>query len=193
MKRMLMGLVPVVLMLAVIGCGPAIVKDKEMVSISFKGTLADGSVFGQSEKDKPLEFLVGSGKMIPTLEKGLLGLKVGAKKKIDVKAADAYGEYDKAALQTVDRKNFPKDLELKVGATYTVRTPQGPITVTINAITDKTVTVDFNHPLAGKDLTFDIEVLKIRDATKAELAAAFPPAAPAQQPAPGPAQQPAQK
>jgi FKBP-type peptidyl-prolyl cis-trans isomerase SlyD len=65
--------------------------------------------------------------------------------------------------------------------------------VTINAITDKTVTVDFNHPLAGKDLTFDIEVLKIRDATKAELAAAFPPAAPAQQPAPGPAQQPAQK
>jgi peptidylprolyl isomerase len=174
MKRMLMGLVPVVLILAVIGCGPAVVKDKEMVSISFKGTLVDGSVFGQSDKDKPLEFLVGSGKMISTLEKGLLGLKVGDKKKIEVKAADAYGEYDKAALQTVDKAQFPKDLELKVGASYTVRTPQGPITVTITQITDKTVTVDFNHPLAGKDLTFDIEVLKIRDATKDELAAAFP-------------------
>jgi peptidylprolyl isomerase len=186
MKRMLMGLVPVVLILALMGCGP-VVKDKEMVSISFKGTLADGSVFGQSDKEHPLEFMVGSGKMIPTLEKGLLGLKKGDKKKVEVKAADAYGEYDKTAVQTVDKANFPKDLELKIGATYTVRTPQGPITVTISAITDKTVTVDFNHPLAGKDLTFDIEVLKIRDSTKEELAAAFPaaaqPAQPAQEPA----------
>ena len=187
MKRLFMGFVPVFLILALTGCGAAIVKEKEIVSISFKGTLADGSVFGQSEKDKPLEFMVGSHKMIPTLEKGLLGLKMGDKKKIQVKAADAYGDYDKAAIQTVDKTQFPKDLELKVGQSYQVRTPQGPITVTISAISDKTVTVDFNHPLAGKDLTFDIEVLKIRDATKEEIAAAFPatptvtqPAAPAE-------------
>ena len=183
MKRLFMGFVPVFLILALTGCGPAIVKEKEMVSISFKGTLADGSVFGQSEKDKPLEFIVGSHKMIPTLEKGLLGLKKGDKKKIEVKAADAYGDYDKAAIQTVDKTQFPKDLELKVGQSYQVRTPQGPITVTISAITDKTVTVDFNHPLAGKDLTFDIEILKIRDATKEEITAAFPAPPTAPQPA----------
>ena len=182
MKRLLMGFVPVFLILVMTGCGPAIVKEKEIVSISFKGTLPDGSVFGQSDKDKPLEFMVGSHKMIPTLEKGLLGLKTGDKKKIAIKAADAYGEYDKAAIQTVEKTNFPKDLELKVGQSYQVRTPQGPITVTISAITDTTVTVDFNHPLAGKDLTFDVEILKIRDATKEEIAAAFP--APATAPLP---------
>jgi peptidylprolyl isomerase len=174
MKRLLWGLVPLFLALAVIGCAPASVKEKKIVSISFKGTLADGTVFGQSEKDKPLEFMVGSGKMIPALEKGLIGLKVGEKKTIAIKAADAYGEYDKSAVQEVPRAQFPKELELKVGQSYRVQTPQGPITVSVTAMDDKTVTVDFNHPLAGKDLTFDIQVLKIRDATKEEIAAAFP-------------------
>jgi FKBP-type peptidyl-prolyl cis-trans isomerase 2 len=177
MKRLLMGLVPVLFILAVTGCGP-VVKDKEMVSISYTGTLADGSVFQESEKDKPLEFLVGAGRMIPTLEKALLGLKTGDKKTVEVKAADAYGEYDQNAVQTVDRKSLPKELELKTGVTYQVRTPRGPMPVTIAAFTDKTVTLDFNHPLAGKDLTFAIQVMKIRDATKEEIAEAFPAAPP---------------
>jgi FKBP-type peptidyl-prolyl cis-trans isomerase 2 len=194
MKRKIPGILPVLLVFAMIGCGPATIVNKKMVAMNYKGTLADGTVFGQSDKDKPLEFMVGAGRMIPALEKGILGLKIGSKKTIEIKAADAYGEYDKAALQEVARSQFPKDLDLKVGQAYRVQSPQGPITVTVTSITPATVTIDFNHPLAGKDLTFAIEIVKIRDATKAELAEAFPEAArtPAT-PAAEPANQPAKK
>ena len=174
MKRLLSRLVPLFMILAILGCGPAAVVDKKIVQMNYKGTLADGTVFGQSEPDKPMEFMIGAGKMIPALEKGIMGLKVGAKKKIELKAADAYGEYDKNAVQEVPKEQFPKELKLTVGQFYRVQSPQGPLTVTIIAIKDKTVSVDFNHPLAGKDLTFEIEIVKIRDATKAELAATFP-------------------
>ena len=177
MKRRRAGILPLLLVFAILGCAPATVVNKKMVAMNYKGTLADGTVFGQSEKDKPLEFMVGAGRMIPALEKGILGLKIGSKKKIEIKAADAYGEYDKAALQEVPRTSFPNDLDLKVGQAYRVQSPQGPITVTITSVTAKTVTVDFNHPLAGKDLTFEIEIVKIRDATSTELGDAFPTAA----------------
>ena len=194
MKSVVSSLALLLLALAMIGCAPATVKDRKVVQMSYKGTLPDGTSFGESEKDKPLEFIVGAGRLIPTLEKAVIGLKVGDKKKIVVKAADAYGEYDKTAIQEVPRDQFPKDLAITVGEHYRVQTPSGPLTVTITAVSAKTVTVDFNHPLAGKDLTFDVEIVKIRDATKEELAAAFPttspqigpqqsPAEPATQPA----------
>jgi FKBP-type peptidyl-prolyl cis-trans isomerase 2 len=182
MKSVLSSLALLLLALAMIGCAPATVKDKKVVQMNYKGTLADGTSFGQSEPGKPLEFMVGAGKLIPTLEKAVLGLKVGDKKKIQVKAADAYGEYDKSAIQEVPKEQFPKDLTIAIGEHYRVQTPQGPLTVTITAISAKTVTVDFNHPLAGKDLTFDVEIVKIRDATKEELASAFPTQAPQQSP-----------
>jgi len=192
MKRTLSRLAPLLMIMAILGCGPAAVVDKKIVQMSYKGTLADGTVFGKSEPDKPIEFMIGAGKVIPSLEKGIMGLKVGAKKKIEIKAADAYGEYDKNAVQEVPKEQFPKDLKLAVGQFYRVDSPMGPRTVTIIAMTDKSVSVDFNHPLAGKDLTFEIEIVKIRDATKEELAAAFPavqgpstgPAAPQGQSAP---------
>ena len=164
------------LALAVIGCAPVTVKDKKVVQISYKGTLSDGSVFSQSPADKPLEFMVGAGKLIPALEKGLVGLKVGEKKKIIVKAADAYGEYDKNALQEVPRDRFPKGAAITVGEQFMVQTPNGPFPVKIAEVKDTTVVVDFNHPLAGKDLTFDVEIVKIRDATKVELAQVAAPA-----------------
>jgi len=159
----------ILLAIALVGCAPAKVKDKEVVQMNYTGTLSDGSVFGQSEKDKPLEFMVGAGKLIPSLEKALLGMKVGDKKKITIKAADAYGEYDKAALQEVPKDKFPKDATFTVGERFIVQTPTGPYPVKIADVKDKTVVVDFNHPLAGKDLTFDVEIVKIRDATKEEM------------------------
>ena len=177
MKRVIPRLAPVLFILAILGCGAPAVIDKKVVQVSYKGTLPDGTVFGQSQPGKPIEFIIGAGKMIPALEKGIMGLKVGAKKKVEIKAADAYGEYDKNAVQEVPKTQFPKDMQLTVGQHYRVQSPQGPMTVTITAISDKTVSVDFNHPLAGKDLTFEIEIITIRDATKAELAEAFPPPA----------------
>ncbi|HVP18045.1 MAG TPA: peptidylprolyl isomerase [Spirochaetia bacterium] len=167
----------ILIALAIVGCAPVTVRDKKVISMNYKGTLSDGSVFGQSEKDKPLEFMVGAGKLIPALEKGLLGMKVGDKKKVTVKAADAYGEYDKGALQEVPKERFPKDAALTVGERFLVQTSNGPYQVKIAEVKDKTVVVDFNHPLAGKDLTFDVEIVKIRDATKEELAQLTPPAA----------------
>ena len=171
----------ILLALAVVGCAPVTVKDKKVVSMSYKGTLADGTVFGQSDKDKPLEFMVGAGKLIPALEKSLLGMKVGDKKKITLKAVDAYGDYDNSALQEVPKDKFPKDATFSVGERFVVQTPTGPYPVKIAEVKYKTVVVDFNHPLAGKDLTFDVEIVKIPEATKEELAQA---AAPATGPAP---------
>jgi len=162
----------VFLALLLAGCAPATVSRNAMVQMAYKGTLTDGTVFSQSEAGKPMEFMVGAGTLIPALEKGMLGMKVGDKRTIQVKAADAYGEYDKTAVQRVPRKQFPKDLELKVGGQYQFNSPSGPIVVTVTALDDASVTLDFNHPLAGKDLTFEVTVVKIRAATKEELAKA---------------------
>jgi peptidylprolyl isomerase len=165
-----MGVALVILVLVVIGCAAATVSKDKMVDVAYKGTLSDGTVFGRSEAGKPLEFLVGAGTIIPTLEKGMIGMKVGERKIIAVKAIDAYGEYDKAAVRQIPRTQFPKDLALKIGERYKVNTGQGgSIVLMITAMTDTMVTVDFNHPLAGKDLTFEVTIVKIRDATKDEL------------------------
>jgi len=160
------------LALLLAGCAPSTVSKNAMVQMAYKGTLADGTVFSQSQEGKPLEFLVGAGTLIPALEKGLLGMKVGDKRTIQVKAADAYGEYDKSAVQRVPRRQFPRDLDLKVGGQYQFNSPGGPIVVTVTAMDDVSVTLDFNHPLAGKDLTFEVTIVKIRAATKDELAKA---------------------
>jgi FKBP-type peptidyl-prolyl cis-trans isomerase 2 len=171
MKLTRLGIVPVFLLAALIGCTPARVAEKKVVQVSYKLTLADGTVFDESKKDQPLEFMVGVGRMIPAFETAITGLKVGDKKTFQIKAADAYGEYDKAKLVDVPREQFPKDTPLTVGMQFSVQTPQGSLPVTVAAIGAKTVTVDTNNPLAGKDLSFAIEVIKIRDATKEELAA----------------------
>ena len=170
MKHTLAGTVPVIIALLLAGCAPATVSSKQMVQMSYKGTLADGTVFSQSEEGKPMEFLVGGSTIIPALEKGMLGMKIGEKRTITVKAAEAYGEYDKTAVQDMPRSRLPKDLELKVGGRYQFNSPGGPIVVTVSALTAATVTIDFNHPLAGKDLTFDVTIVKIRAATKDEMA-----------------------
>ena len=107
MKSVVSSLGILLLALAVIGCAPATVKDKKFVQINYKGSLADGTTFGESAAGKPLEFIVGAGKLIPALEKGIVGMKVGEKKKIEVKAADAYGARDESAVQVVPRDQFP--------------------------------------------------------------------------------------
>ena len=169
MKRVLFYMLPPILVLVMIGCTPATIVNKKVVQLSYKVLLADGSVYGQSTPDQPLEFMVGAGRMMPALEKAIMGLKVGDKKTVPIKAADAFGEYDPAAFQEVPKSQFPAGATFAVGEQFQVQMAGGTRVVTIAAVNDKSVTVDFNHPLAGKDITFEIEVLKIRDATKAEL------------------------
>ena len=173
MNRALRAFAALAMAAAVAGCG-ATVDDKKVVKIRYKGTLSNGSVFDSSEGKDPLEFLFGGGQVIPGLEAGVKGMKVGEKKQVGIKAADAYGEYNQAAVQEVPKESFPKDMKLETGMELLANTGMGTVPVRIAEIRDKSVMVDFNHPLAGKDLTFDVEVVAIRDATKEELGPATP-------------------
>ena len=170
MKRMIPALFPVLLLVALVGCAPAKVAQKKVVDVSYTLTV-DGAVFDQSQKDQPLEFMVGAGKMIPAFETAIIGLKVGDKKTFEIKSVDAYGAYDKTRLVEVPKTEFPADSPPTVGQRFSVQTQAGTLPVTIAAVGDTTVTVDFNSPLAGKDLTFAVEIIKVRDATKEEIAA----------------------
>ncbi len=171
MKRLLLGIAPVLLLVVLSGCAQT-VAEKKIVDLQYKGPLVDGSTFSQSQPDQPLEFLVGAHQIIPGLEKGVVGMKVGEKKTILIRAVDAYGAYNEAAVQEIPKSQFPPDFSPEKGKSYQMQTAQGPLVLTVKDITDKTLVIDFNPPLAGKDLTFEITVTKIRDATKSELDAA---------------------
>lgn len=145
------------------------ISQNKVVKMHYKGTLSDGSVFDSSEGREPLEFIFGVGMIIPGLEKGIQGLKVGDKKSVAVKADEAYGQKNDATIQEVPKNQFPEDLKLEVGMQLMAQGPHGAIPVQIAEILDDKVKVDFNHPLAGKDLTFNIEVVDVREATEEEL------------------------
>ncbi|WP_371037037.1 MULTISPECIES: peptidylprolyl isomerase [unclassified Rhodosalinus] len=138
------------------------VKQGDTVRIHYTGRLADGSTFDSSEGREPLEFTVGSGQIIPGLEAALPGMTVGDTKKVDIVADDAYGQHDPNARQSVPRGEIPDNIPLDVGTQLQVQTPQGQVMpVTVAEVTDAEVVLDANHPLAGKDLSFDIELVEI--------------------------------
>ena len=126
------------------------------------GTLDDGSVFDSSEGRDPLEFTVGSGQIIPGLDRELPGMAAGDKKTVTVAPEDAYGERNPQAEQAIPRDQIPADIPLDIGTGLQMRTPDGrTVNVTVAKVTDDTVTLDANHPLAGKSLTFAFEVVTI--------------------------------
>ena len=138
------------------------VKSGDTVRIHYTGTLADGQTFDSSEGRDPLEFTVGSGQIIPGLDAAIPGMAVGDKKTVEVPADDAYGQPDPNAQQAVPRAEIPDDIPLDLGTQLQVQTPQGQVMpVTVVDVTEEQVTLDANHPLAGKDLTFNIELVEI--------------------------------
>jgi peptidylprolyl isomerase len=138
------------------------VKTGDTVRIHYTGTLADGSTFDSSDGRDPLEFTVGSGQIIPGLDKAIPGMSVGDKKTVDVPADEAYGQPDPNARQAVPRGEIPADIPLDLGTQLQVQTPQGQVLpVTVVEVTEEQVMLDANHPLAGKDLTFAIELVEI--------------------------------
>ncbi|MFP4402029.1 MAG: peptidylprolyl isomerase [Candidatus Nanoarchaeia archaeon] len=146
------------------------VEKEKVVSLHYTGTFEDGSVFDSSEGKEPLQFIYGVGQIIPGLEEGIDGLKVGDKKKIEkISPKKAYGEKSDEAMQEVPRSQLPQDVEVEVGMQLAAQGPQGPIPVQVSDIKDETVVIDFNHPLAGKTLNFEVEIMDIRDATQSEL------------------------
>lgn len=138
------------------------VKSGDTVRVHYTGTLTDGQTFDSSEGKDPLEFTVGSGQIIPGLETAVEGMAVGDKKTVEVPVDQAYGQPDPNAQQAVPRGDIPEDIPLDLGTQLQVQTPQGQVMpVTVVEVTDEQVVLDANHPLAGKDLTFAIELVDI--------------------------------
>jgi len=133
------------------------------VKLEYTGTLEDGTVFDSSEKHgHPLEFEAGASQIIPGLDKEIMDMELDAEKEVKVAVADAYGPVNEQLVQTVPKEKLPKDIEPKEGMMLMLANPEGQqFPATIKKVTDTEVTIDMNHPLAGKDLTFKVKVVSI--------------------------------
>ncbi len=137
--------------------------DGDTVRVHYMGTLEDGTTFDTSVGREPLEFTLGEGKMIPGFEKAVYGLKVGESKTVTIPAEEAYGPHLDDLVTVVEREQLPVDLDPKVDQQLQMQQTDGRMTVVIvTAVSETTITVDANHPLAGKDLTFEIELVEIK-------------------------------
>lgn len=146
------------------GCngGSAIASDGDTVRVHYTGTLGDGTTFDTSVGNEPLEFTLGEGKMIPGFEKAVYGLQVGKSKTVTIPAAEAYGPYYDELVVVIEREQLSAGLEPEVGQQLQVQQTDGSTAVVIvTDVSEDTITVDANHPLAGKDLTFEIELVEI--------------------------------
>ncbi len=141
--------------------------------VALKYVLRDpetGEIIDQSPEGQPLLFITGLGQIIPGLESEIMKMNKGDKKEILVKAKDAYGEVNPDAFQEIDRSQLSHIEGLKEGMTLYGQDEHGhQIPVLISKVTDDKVTIDLNHPLAGKDLLFEVEIEDVRDATPEEL------------------------
>lgn len=146
------------------------VENRRYVTIEYSLSLDSGEVVDQSSPGEPLGFLFGSGQIISGLEKGLEGLEPGAAARVTVEPRDGYGEPNPALLREIPRENFPKDLDLQAGMGFEARGPHGPVTFRIKEVRPQDVLADFNHPLAGERLHFDVKVTEVREPRAEELA-----------------------
>ena len=138
------------------------VKDGDSVKVHYKGTLDDGTVFDSSEGREPLAFTLGTGQLIPGFEKAVLGLEEGESTTTNIPAAEAYGEHRPEMTITVPKSELPADMEVHEGLQLQLNQTDGqPIPVVITKIENDQITLDANHPLAGKDLTFEIRLVEI--------------------------------
>jgi FKBP-type peptidyl-prolyl cis-trans isomerase 2 len=139
-----------------------VVEDGDYIKVHYTGTLDDGSVFDSSEGREPLAFTAGAGQMIAGFDAAVMGMKVGEVKTVTIPAEDAYGSYDEELLLVFTKDELPEGIDPKVGDQIPLSGPSGRV---VNApvieVTDTTVTVDANHRLAGKDLTFEIELVEL--------------------------------
>jgi peptidylprolyl isomerase len=137
-------------------------KNGDTVKVHYTGKLNDGSVFDSSENREPLEFQLGSGQLIPGFEKAVNGMTVGDSTTVTIPANEAYGEVNEELILSVEKDRLPADIQPEVGMQLQVQQPNGqPVPVVISDVTGSIVKLDANHPLAGKDLTFFIEVVEI--------------------------------
>ncbi len=139
------------------------VKNGDKVKVAYTGKLEDGTVFDSTEKQggEPLEFEVGGGQIISGFNKAVIGMEKNDEKEVNIKVSDAYGEHKAEMIKKVPNQGLPK--EAKVGSVLGINMPTGQqIPAKIIKIDEKTVTLDVNHPLAGKDLIFHIKIVEYK-------------------------------
>jgi FKBP-type peptidyl-prolyl cis-trans isomerase 2 len=132
------------------------------VKVHYTGTLNDGTTFDSSAGGDPLQVVLGDGGLIPGFEQAVIGMAVGETKTVVIPAAEAYGEHHAERVHEVERTKIPAEIDLEVGRVLEAVGADGAaMAVIVAGLTDTMVTLDFNHPLAGKDLTFELELVEI--------------------------------
>tara|TARA_B100000214_G_scaffold73151_1_gene49071 strand:- start:57 stop:506 length:450 start_codon:yes stop_codon:yes gene_type:complete len=140
-----------------------IVESGNTVSVHYVGTLNTGEEFDSSRnRQEPLVFQVGEGQVIPGFNDAVVGMSVGETKSVTIEPENAYGLMNEEAIATINRTDFPEDFDFVEGGMVQAQNETGTFRGVINSFTDTEVTVDFNHPLAGKALTFEIEVVEVQ-------------------------------
>lgn len=144
---------------------------KDGVVVSMEYTLhVDGELLDTSDGQGPLQFLAGYGNIISGLEREMMGMKIGDSKEVVVQPADGYGEFDDEAFMDVPKGQFPKDMPVEVDTELTVRDDEGHARYArVESVEGETVRLDFNHPLAGAELHFNVKVVALREPTGEEL------------------------
>lgn len=133
----------------------------QQVKVHYTGKLSDGTVFDSSINGDPLTFTLGSGQVIAGFDSGVTGMTLNEMRTIHIPAVNAYGPVQAGMVVELQKTEIPAHLALKPGQRVQLKTPQGMLTVNVVAETDTTITLDGNHPLAGKDLTFDLQLVEI--------------------------------
>ncbi|MEE4253830.1 MAG: peptidylprolyl isomerase [Desulfuromusa sp.] len=144
------------------------------VTVKYTGKLADGTVFDASPEDSPLSFIIGRAEVIKGFDTAVLGMAEGETKTVVIEPDQAYGEINPDLTEEVRRTDLPENLELTAGGQLEVTQSDGSVLLLmIDKVTEETVTLDANHPLAGKALTFEIEMLEVDTAPPKELRPIF--------------------
>ncbi|MGD1867222.1 MAG: peptidylprolyl isomerase [Phormidesmis sp.] len=137
-------------------------KSGDTVRVHYTGTLNNGQIFDSSKDRAPLEFTLGTGMVIAGFDAAVTGLEPGETTTKTIPVVEAYGEYNADMVADIEKANIPADFELEVGQRLEMQVPDGDaMAVTITEIKGETVTLDGNHPLAGQDLTFELELVEI--------------------------------
>ncbi len=136
------------------------VTNGQNVSVHYVGTLSDGTEFDNSRtRGQTLDFQLGSGQLLTGFNDAIVGMSIGETKTITLTADEAYGQPQQEAIQDVPRQAFAEDFEFVVGGTVQGNGPAGQFIAVVQSVNDEVVTLDLNHPLAGKDLTFEVELV----------------------------------
>lgn len=144
------------------GASSNVVAKGSKVTVDYTGSFEDGTVFDTSEGKGPITFVAGNSEVIKGFDDAVVGMKKGERRKINVTSNDGYGGRDEKLQQQIPRAVFPQEMKLEKGMGFSFKTPQGQVIhATITGANSGTVTVDMNHPLAGKNLVFELKVVDI--------------------------------